>query len=76
MLKVGRQLQSKLTFLRSVLMSYPEMMAVPLEGEISPVSILKVVVLPAPESMNILNECTYVYVHLYMHMSYDIIYLA
>ena len=30
-------------------MSYPEMMAVPLEGEISPVSILKVVVLPAPE---------------------------
>ena len=32
-------------------MSYPEMMAVPLVGEMSPVSILKVVVLPAPKSM-------------------------
>ena len=29
-------------------MSYPEMMAVPLVGEASPVSILNVVVLPAP----------------------------
>ena len=68
MLKVGRQLQSKLTFLRSVLMSYPEMMAVPLEGEISPVSILKVVVLPAPESMNILNECTCVCTFIHAHV--------
>ena len=41
-------LSSTYTFLRSVLMSYPEMMAVPLEGEISPIKILKVVVLPAP----------------------------
>ena len=32
-------------------MSYPEMMAVPLVGEMSPVSILNVVVLPAPKSM-------------------------
>ena len=29
-------------------MSYPEMMAVPLVGEMSPISMLKVVVFPAP----------------------------
>ena len=37
-----------LTFLNWVLMSYPAMMAVPLVIEMSPVSILNVVVFPAP----------------------------
>ena len=30
-------------------MSYPEMMAVPLVGDVSPIKMLNVVVLPAPE---------------------------
>ena len=36
------------TFLMSLTMSYPVMIAVPLDGLMSPVNILKVVVLPAP----------------------------
>ena len=36
------------TFLMSLTMSYPVMIAVPLDGLRSPVNILKVVVLPAP----------------------------
>jgi len=36
------------TFLISLTMSYPVMIAVPLEGLMSPVNILKVVVFPAP----------------------------
>ena len=36
------------TFLMSPTMSYPVMIAVPLDGLMSPVNILKVVVLPAP----------------------------
>ena len=57
-------------------MSYPEMMAVPLVGEISPVSILNVVVLPAPKSVfhnHMFNNegkvpvyiCIYIYIHMY-----------
>ena len=41
-----------LTFLRSVLMSKPEMTAVPLVAVMSPVSMLNVVVFPAPGAMN------------------------
>ena len=39
----------QVTFLRSVLMSYPAIEAVPLVGGMSPVRILNVVVLPAPK---------------------------
>ena len=68
-------------------MSYPEMMAVPLVGEMSPVSILKVVVLPAPKSMfhnHMFNDegkvhtCIYIYmytctyVHVHIHSCHSV----
>lgn len=45
---VVKSLCDKLTSLRWVLMSYPAMTAVPLDMVMSPVRMLKVVVLPAP----------------------------
>ena len=50
---IGTHFEIKHTFLRSVLMSYPAMHAVPLVGEMSPVRILNVVVLPAPVDVQV-----------------------
>ena len=50
---IGTQFGIKHTFLRSVLTSYPAMHAVPLVGEMSPVRILNVVVLPAPVDVQV-----------------------
>ena len=50
-------------------MSYPEMMAVPLVGEMSPIKMLNVVVLPAPTHTVHREHNEYMYVCICMYMS-------